>query len=95
MKWKRIQSAYSLWLETSVDTIISEAKRYPMMANHNVLIVKEAQNLKDIEDLEPYVENPQNPLFWFFAISIKSWMAGLHFPKNYQRMASILKEENI
>ena len=46
-------------LETNVPVIIAEAKRYPMMANHNVIIVKEAQNLKKIEDLTSYVENPQ------------------------------------
>ena len=45
--------------ETDVNTIISEAKRYPMMANHNVVIVKEAQHLsREIEKLEPYLDNP-------------------------------------
>lgn len=45
-------------LETDVESIISAAKRYPMMASHNVVIVKEAQNLKKIEELEPYVAQP-------------------------------------
>ena len=39
-------------------TIISHAKRFPMMANYQVVIVKEAQNLKKIEDLQPYIEKP-------------------------------------
>lgn len=45
--------------ETDVTTIISEAKRYPMMANHNVVIVKEAQHLsREIDKLESYLEQP-------------------------------------
>ena len=34
------------------------AKRYPMMSEHQLIIIKEAQNLTDIDLLEDYVENP-------------------------------------
>ncbi len=34
------------------------AKRYPMMANHQVMIVKEAQDIKNIDDLQHYAEKP-------------------------------------
>ncbi len=44
--------------ETDIPTIISTAKRYPMMASHNVVIVREAQHLQQIDGLLPYVENP-------------------------------------
>jgi len=45
--------------ETDVITIIGEAKRYPMMANHNVVIIKEAQHLsRELDKLESYLENP-------------------------------------
>ena len=46
--------------DISVDDIISSAKRYPMMAEKQVIIVKEAQDLsKTIENLVGYVENLQ------------------------------------
>lgn len=45
-------------LDTDVLTVESEAKRYPMMASHNVVIVKEAQHLKKIENLANYAKNP-------------------------------------
>ena len=46
--------------ETSVDDIVSNAKRFPMMAEHQVIVVKEAQELsRTIENLVSYVENPQ------------------------------------
>ncbi|MCW8913451.1 MAG: DNA polymerase III subunit delta, partial [Flavobacteriales bacterium] len=45
--------------DTDISTIIASAKRYPMMANHNVVIVKEAQHLvKQIDQLEAYLDNP-------------------------------------
>lgn len=44
--------------DTSVPAIIDSARRFPMMASHQVLIVKEAQNLKKIDDLAVYAEKP-------------------------------------
>ncbi len=46
--------------DTSIEDIVSNAKRYPMMAERQVIIIKEAQDLsKSIEKLESYAENPQ------------------------------------
>ena len=46
--------------DVSIDDIVSNAKRYPMMAERQVVIVKEAQDLsRTIEKLVDYVENPQ------------------------------------
>jgi len=46
--------------EVSIDEIIGNAKRYPMMADRQVVIVKEAQELsRTIEQLSDYAENPQ------------------------------------
>ena len=44
--------------DTDVDTIITHARRFPMMANHQVVIIKEAQNIKRIEDLDAYIKAP-------------------------------------
>ena len=46
--------------DVSIQDIISNAKRYPMMAERQVVIVKEAQNLiKTIDQLVDYTKNPQ------------------------------------
>lgn len=46
--------------DVSVDEIVGNAKRFPMMAEKQVVIVKEAQDLsRTIEQLTSYVENPQ------------------------------------
>ena len=44
--------------ETAVADVINCARRYPMMAKHQVVIVKEAQNLLKIDDLAVYAQNP-------------------------------------
>jgi DNA polymerase-3 subunit delta len=46
--------------DTTIEDIISNARRYPMMAERQVVIVREAQDLsRTIEKLESYAENPQ------------------------------------
>jgi DNA polymerase-3 subunit delta len=41
-------------------TVINTCRRYPMLADKQVVLIKEAQQMKDIEKLEAYVENPLN-----------------------------------
>ncbi len=46
--------------DVGIVEIVSNAKRFPMMAERQVIIVKEAQHLsRTIENLTSYVENPQ------------------------------------
>lgn len=45
--------------DISVDDITANAKRFPMMADHQLLIIKEAQHLsRSLEKLLPYAKNP-------------------------------------
>jgi DNA polymerase-3 subunit delta len=44
--------------DTTIPSIIETSRRFPMMSNHQVIIVKEAQSLKKIEDLVYYIEKP-------------------------------------
>ena len=45
-------------MEANMATIVTAAKRYPMMSEYQVIIVKEAQNIKDVDNLEYYLQNP-------------------------------------
>ncbi len=40
-------------------TVVNACRRYPMFAERQVVIIKEAQQLKDIESLEMYFAQPQ------------------------------------
>ena len=45
--------------DTTVEDIISNAKRYPMMAKYQVIVINEAQELsRSIDKLSTYAENP-------------------------------------
>ena len=46
--------------DTDIVSIINAAKRYPMMAEHQVIIVKEAQNIRNIDELFYYLQKPQS-----------------------------------
>ena len=54
--------------DTTVEEIVSTAKRFPMMSDYQVVIVKEAQNLvKTFEKFEAYALNPQPTTILVFA----------------------------
>ncbi|MDP4239184.1 MAG: DNA polymerase III subunit delta [Bacteroidota bacterium] len=44
--------------DVDIITVINAAKRYPMMATHQVVIVKEAQLIKEWDNLIHYLSNP-------------------------------------
>lgn len=46
--------------DSDAPAIINTAKRFPMMAKYQVVVVKEAQELRDIETLHYYTDNPVN-----------------------------------
>ena len=44
--------------DVNASQIADAARRYPMMAEYQVVIVKEVQNIKNVEPLEKYLKNP-------------------------------------
>ncbi len=52
--------------DVTVGSIVETARRYPMMAEHQVVIVKEAQKLKALEPLEKYAQKPQSSTILVF-----------------------------
>ena len=45
-------------METDVTTVITMARSFPMISDYQLIVIKEAQNLSKIEELEHYVKNP-------------------------------------
>ena len=59
--------------DVTIEDIIATAKRYPMMAERQVVIVKEAQDLtRTIDKLESYVENPMLSTVLVFCYKYKT-----------------------
>jgi DNA polymerase-3 subunit delta len=58
--------------DTNIPSIIDTARRFPMMSSHQVIIIKEAQSLKKIEDLAVYLEKPLNSTILVICYKYKS-----------------------
>ena len=59
--------------DVSIDEIVSASKRYPMMSEKQVIIVKEAQDLsKTIEQIDKYAENPMPTTVLVFCYKYKT-----------------------
>lgn len=52
--------------DVTIETVINAAKRFPMMSEHQLIIVKEAQNLKNLEKLSYYLQKPQKSTILVF-----------------------------
>jgi DNA polymerase-3 subunit delta len=59
--------------DVTIEDIVGNAKRFPMMADRQVVIVREAQELsRTIDKIESYVENPQPTTVLVFAYKYKT-----------------------
>jgi DNA polymerase III subunit delta len=59
--------------DVTIEDVIGTAKRFPMMADRQVVIVREAQELsRTIDKLEAYAENPQITTVLVFAYKYKT-----------------------
>src|SRR5580704_11130953 len=67
-------------------TLINTCRRYPMFAERQVVLLKEAQQMRDIDKLEAYIENPL--LSTVFVVSYKEKKVD-----GRSRLAKLLKEK--
>jgi DNA polymerase-3 subunit delta len=58
--------------DTNIAAIIDTARRFPMMSTHQVVIIKEAQSLKKLDDLAIYLENPLPSTILVFSYKYKT-----------------------
>ena len=45
-------------IDTNIETVINSSRRYPMMSERQVVVVKEAQHLKNMDNLSYYLQKP-------------------------------------
>jgi DNA polymerase-3 subunit delta len=77
------------------NTIIGNARRFPMMANHQVIIVREAQNIKNIEELETYVKNPLPSTILVINYKYKTLDKRKTFPKLVDQKGILFESKKI
>jgi len=44
--------------DTEFKMVVDEARQFPMMASHRVIVIKEAQDMRSLKNLAAYAENP-------------------------------------
>jgi DNA polymerase-3 subunit delta len=82
--------------DVSIQDIVSNAKRYPMMAERQVIIVKEAQNLiKTIEQLVDYAKNPQPTTVLVFNYKYKTLDKRKALYKTLSKSAVVFESKKI
>ena len=75
--------------------IMANARRFPMMANQQVIIVREAQNIKKIEELESYVKNPLNSTILVINYKYKTLDKRKTFPKLLDQKGVLFESKKI
>lgn len=81
--------------DTEVLSLISELKSYPMMAERRLVILKEAQYFKAIEQLESYLENPANSTIFVICYKYKTFDARKKTLKNALKNGVVFKSEKV
>lgn len=81
--------------DTDMNTIITHSRRFPMMANHQVIIVKEAQNIKKIEDLETYIKAPLESTILVINYKYKSIDKRKSFAKQLAKKCVLFESKKI
>ena len=70
--------------------IVNACRRYPMFSDKQVVIVKEAQQMRDIEKLEGYFEKPQPSTILVIAYKDKKLDARKKFTKLVKEKAVLV-----
>lgn len=70
--------------------IINACRRYPMFSERQVVLLKEGQQMRDIEKLEPYIENPLNSTILVVSYKEKKVDARTKFSKLLKKNAEVL-----
>ncbi len=81
--------------DAEVLSLISELKSYPMMAERRLVILKEAQYFKAIEQLESYLENPSNSTIFVICYKYKTFDARKKTLKNALKNGVVFKSEKV
>ena len=81
--------------EVDIAQIIAEAKQFPFGATHRVVIVKEAQNIKNIDELESYLDNPQPSTILVICYKYKKLDKRKKFTKSLAKKALLFESKKL
>ena len=75
--------------------VVNACRRYPMFAERQVVVLKEAQQMKDIDKLESYAENPLSSTIFVVAHKTKTLDKRSKLHKLLKKSAEIFTSEKV
>ena len=81
--------------DTDTDQIISESKQFPIGAKNRLVVVKEGQNLKNIDKLENYINNPQSSTILVISYFNKTLDKRKKFGKNLYKKGFVFESKKL
>ncbi|MEI9945220.1 MAG: DNA polymerase III subunit delta [Chitinophagaceae bacterium] len=81
--------------DASWPDIINACRRYPMFAERQVVLLKEAQQMRDIEKLESYIDNPLSSTVFVVSYKEKKVDGRTKFAKTLKEKAVFITTKKI
>ena len=81
--------------DVTASQIIETAKRYPMMSEKQVVIIREAQDLKGLDELESYTQNPVESTILVLAYKYKKPDGRKKVVKNIKKNGVVFESKSI
>jgi len=81
--------------DTDHKTLIDTCSRYPMMASHQVVILKEAQEMKSLKELLPYIEKPVHTTILVICFKHKKFDGRTKFGKLVKQKALVFESKKL
>lgn len=81
--------------DSDVPSVINAAKRFPMISNHQVIIAKEAQELKSFDDFIHYIEKPLKSTLLVINYKYKSLDKRKKIYKSFEQNAVVFESEKL
>ena len=81
--------------DVNAGTVIDTARRYPMMSNYQVVIVKEAQEIRDIDELSRYVDKPVESTILVLCYKHKAYDSRKSLAKSAKKTGVLFKSDRL
>jgi DNA polymerase III subunit delta len=73
--------------------VVNACRRYPVFADKQVVLLKEAQTMKDISELQVYLENPLESTIFVIAHKYKKFDGRTAFPKTIDKKGILFSSD--
>ncbi|MBS4043557.1 MAG: DNA polymerase III subunit delta [Chitinophagaceae bacterium] len=96
---KESEASFNLSIFYGKDThwadVVNACRRYPMFSEVQVVLLKEAQQMKDLEQLESYIENPLSSTLLVVSYKEKKLDARTKFAKTIKTKGELFSTKKI